>query len=90
MEVGAVAHLLEDVLGCGEGRLAEPTGPFAAHLGEAIHVAIHELGQEVAADARHAAAALRQMGGAAVRAAGAEIGCARQGRLGSGLGLKRL
>ena len=44
VEVGAVAHLLEDMLGGGEGRLAQPAGAFAAHLGEAVHIAVHKLG----------------------------------------------
>ncbi|VCU06944.1 hypothetical protein RHODGE_RHODGE_00034 [Rhodoplanes serenus] len=71
--VGAVAEILEHVRSLRERRLADPIGPFAAHLGEARGGAIHPLDHVVAADARIGAAALRHHRGRVVRAARAEI-----------------
>ena len=41
VEVGAVAEVLEHVLGLGERRLADPGRAFAAHLGEGVGAAVH-------------------------------------------------
>ncbi len=79
MDVGAVAQVLEHVLGLGEGRLADPVGALAAHLGEPLGAAVHPVRHVVAADAGIGARALRHDGGGVVRAAGAEIGDAGGG-----------
>ena len=74
MVVGAVAEVLEDVAALGERRLADPVGALAAHLGEALGVAVHPLHHVVAADAGVGARAFGHDGRGVVRAAGAEIG----------------
>ena len=73
MAVGAVADILEDVVAGGERRLTDPVGALAAHLGEALGVAVHPQRHVVAADARIGAAPLRHVGRGVVRAAGAEM-----------------
>ena len=80
MVVGAVADVLEDVVGLAERRLADPAGAFAAHLGEGLGVAVHPQRHVMAADAGQRPAALGHLGRAVVRAAGAEIGDAAQRR----------
>ena len=80
MDVGAVAEILEDVAALGERRLADPVRAFAAHLGEALGLAVHPLRHEVAADAGIGARALRHHGRGVVRTARAEIGHARRRR----------
>ena len=74
VDVGAVTQVLEHVLGLGEGRLADPVGALAAHLGEPFGRAVHPVRHEVASDAGIRARALRHHGRRVVRAAGAEIG----------------
>ena len=74
VEVGAVADVLEDVLGLGEGRLPDPIGTLAAHVGVGIGLAVHPLRHVVAADAGERAAPLGHLGGRVVRAARAEVG----------------
>ena len=76
MVVSAVAQVLEDVLAGGEFRFADPVGPLAAHMGEALGLAVHPLHHVVAADAGIGAGALGQAGRGVVRAAGAEPGLA--------------
>ena len=76
--VGAVTEVLEHVVALGERRFADPVRALAAHVGEAVGVAVHPLRHEVAADARIGAHALRHHGGRIVRAAGAEIRRARR------------
>ena len=71
--VGAVAEILEDVLARGEGRLANPVGALAAHMGVALGAAVHPLRHVMAADARIGARALRHMGRGRVRTAGAKM-----------------
>ena len=86
--VGAVAHVLEDVVGVGERRHADPLCTFGAHVGAHHDVAVHPHGHGVAADAGRHDAAVRRHGGAVVRAAGAEPGGAgRGGQLGAGVDL---
>ncbi len=51
VEEGAVADVLEDVPPLHEGRLAEPGGALATHLGEGRGPRIHPLHHEVTADA---------------------------------------
>ena len=82
MVVGAVAQVLEHVIGGGKRRFADPVGPFAAHVGVADRVAVHPLRHVVTADARISAAAVGQFGGCVVRAARAEIGQTRRDVLG--------
>src|SRR6185436_16238758 len=74
VDVGAVAQVLEDVPGIGEGRLADPVAALPAHLGEPFSGAVHPVRHVVAADAGIGARALRHHGGGVVRAARAEIG----------------
>ena len=74
--VGAVAEVLEDVPAVGEGRLADPVGALAAHVGEALGVAVHPLHHVVAADAGVGAGAFGEAGRGVVRAARAEPGLA--------------
>ena len=51
--VGAVAEVLEDVRAVGEGRLADPVGALAAHVGEALGVAVHPAGPCSGSRCRH-------------------------------------
>ena len=85
VDVGAVAQVLEDVRGLGEGRLADPVAALPAHLGEALGRAVHPVRHVVAADAGIGARAFGHDGGGVVRAARAEIGDAHGGfgRLGT-------
>ncbi len=92
VDVGAVAEVLEHVRRLGEGRLADPVGAFAAHLGEAFGGAVHPVRHVVAADAGVGARALGNDGRGVVRAARAEVGDA-DGGLGASVGwlpLRRL
>ena len=85
VEVGAVADVLEDVAGLGEGRLADPVGALAPHVGVGVGLPVHPLRHVVAADAGVGAAPLRHLGGRVVRAARAEVGHAlHRRRLGGG------
>ena len=79
VDVGAVAQVLEHVRRLGEGRLADPVGALAAHLGEPFGVAVHPVRHVVAADAGVGARALGHDGRGVVRAARAEIGDAGGG-----------
>src|SRR5262245_47834261 len=74
MEIGAVAYVLEDVLGFGEGRLADPGTALAAHVGIGTGIAVHPDRHGVAADAAERTAAVRHLGRGVVRTAGAEPG----------------
>ena len=74
VNIGPVTDVLEHVRALGEGRLADPVGALAPHLGEALGRPVHPLHHVVAADPGIGAGAFRQAGGAVVRAAGAEIG----------------
>ena len=73
MRVGAVAEVLEHVLGLGERRLADPSRAFPAHLRVRDGVAVHPRGHEVAADAADGAAAFGHARRRVVRAARAEV-----------------
>ena len=74
MVIGAVAHILEDMVGFHEGFLADPVQTLAAHMAVGHVVAVHIGRHVVAADAAHGAAALRHPGRGVVRTAGTEIG----------------
>ena len=74
VEIGAVADVLEDVRGLGEGRLPDPARALAAHVGEGRGLPVHPLRHVVAADAGERAAPLRHLGRAVVGAARAEVG----------------
>ena len=41
VEIGAIAQILENVLGVGERRLPRPRHTFAAHMGEGVGAAVH-------------------------------------------------
>jgi len=84
VEIGAVAHIGEDVLVAGKVRLADPQHALAAHGDLAVGGAARDLRHRMAADAGHGAGALRHHGGGRVRAAGTEIGHPR-GALGMAL-----
>ena len=77
VEIGAVAQVLEDVLGFHERRHADPLRAFLAHARHAHDVAdslrIHEQCHGVAADAGTDHGAVGYLGGTIVRAAGTEI-----------------
>ena len=77
--VGAVAEVLEHVAGLDEGRLPHPVRALAPHVGVGDVAAVHVGGHEVAPDASEGAAPLRHPGRGVVRAAGAEVGGARDG-----------
>jgi hypothetical protein len=81
MGIGAVAHVGEDVLRLGEVLLADPGHALAAHVGEQVAVAVHVLGEVVAADAGQGMAALGHARRGVVRAARAEEGRADRERL---------
>ena len=76
MEIGAVAEIGKHVLFIGEVHLPQPRHALAAHLREGGGVAVHSLHQVVTANAGETARALRHLGGAVVRAAGAIPGLA--------------
>ncbi len=78
MGVGAVADIGEQMRDVGEFRHADPGAAFAAHLGEGAGLAAVVHRHEMAADAGGGEAALGQLGGGTVRAAGAEGGNAAQ------------
>src|SRR6478752_1487069 len=73
MSVGAVTEISKYMSGFRERRLANPRRPFSAHLGKSRGGSIHELGEVMATNAGDRAAALRNLGGGVVRAAGAKI-----------------
>ena len=77
MEIGAIAKILEHMAGLGKGKMADPIGPFAAHLGNGIGIAVHITSHEVTADAALPPAAFWYLCRGVVWAAGAEIGNAR-------------
>ena len=74
VEISAVADVLEDVRGLGEGRLPDPARALAPHVGEGRGLPVHPLRHVVAADAGERAAPLRHLGRAVVGAARAEVG----------------
>ena len=80
MEIGAVAEIGEHVLFLGEGRHADPRHALASHVGVGLGRAVHPQRHEVTADAGKGAAAFRHLGRGVVRAAGAEIRRAGDGR----------
>ena len=57
----------------GEHRVRDPVHALAAHLDQALGLAVHPRRHEVAADARLGARAVGHLGGRVVRTAGAEI-----------------
>ena len=69
MGVGAVPHVLEDVITRRERGFANPIGSFAAHLGEAFRAAIHPQSERVAANARIGAHAFGNDGRGIMRTA---------------------
>ena len=80
MEIGAVAEVLEDVLGLGERRLPAPGRAFAAHLRERVGAPVHPGDHVVAADAAERARAFRHRGRGVVRTAGAVVRGTREVR----------
>ena len=70
--VGAVAEVLEDMRLAGEHRVRDPVDALAAHLDQALGVAVHPARHEMAADAGLRARALGHLRREVVRAAGAE------------------
>ena len=74
MEERAVAQVLEDVRRLREGRHPDPLHAFAAHVGDAQGIAVHEERHPVAADAGRGHGALGYHRRAVVRAARAEVG----------------
>ena len=88
MGVGAVAHVLEDVVGVGERRHADPLRAFGAHVRAHHDVPPHPHRHRVATDACRDEAALDRLGRAVVRAARAIPGGAdRGGQLAPGVDL---
>ena len=73
MEVGAVAEILEHVRRFREHRMRRPVDAFAAHLDQALGIALHPRRHEVAADARLRDRALGHFGRCVVRTARAEV-----------------
>src|SRR6266508_3831975 len=69
-----VAEVGEYVRAVGEGSLPDPGRAFGAHVRECGGIAVHPDRHEVAADARHGAAAFGHLGRSVVRAARAEVG----------------
>ena len=80
MGVGAVAHVLEDVLFIGEGRHADPLRALRAHMGAHHDIAAHPHRHGVAADAGGNNSAVGRDGRGIMRAARAIPGGARGGR----------
>ena len=86
VEIGAIAQVLEHVLGIGERGLPGPGDAFATHVGEGVGIAVHPRHHVMAADAGQCPRALRHHRRGVVRAAAAvmrharEVG-ARQGKL---------
>ena len=78
VEVGAVAEVLEHVLGVGERRLARPGHAFAAHVGVGVGAAVHPRDHVVATDAAERARTFRHHGRGVVRAARAVVRHARE------------
>ncbi len=77
--VSAITHVLEDVLGVGERRHADPLRTLGAHVGAHDDIAIHPHGHGVAANAGRDDAAFGRHRGAVVRAARAVPGGAGGG-----------
>ena len=71
---GAIANILEHMLAVRETGLTDPVCPLAAHMGEAFNLAIHKLGQPVAANTSIAARPLGQDSRAVMRTTGTKIG----------------
>ena len=87
VEVGAVAEVLEHVLGVGEGRLAYPGGTLTTHLGKGMGVPIgHPCGHVVTANSAQGVTALGHPGRRIMWAAGAEMGYPFDGIGGCGQG----
>ncbi|MNI03962.1 hypothetical protein D3C73_568750 [compost metagenome] len=78
VEIGAVAQVLEHVLGIGEGGLPGPRHAFATHVGEGVGAAVHPGHHVMATDAGQRTRAFRHGGGGVVRAAGAVVRNARE------------
>ena len=83
MIVCTVAHVLEHVAPVAERQLADPVGAVCTHLGIAVAAPIHPHDHVVAPRSGPAAAAFGHHRRAIVRAAGAEIGLAREGQDGA-------
>ena len=77
MVIGAVAHILKDMISFDEGFLANPVEAFTAHMAMCHVVAVHIGRHIVAADAAYGATTIRYSGRCVVRAAGTEIGQSR-------------
>ncbi len=85
MEIGAVAHVLEQVLARCEGRLPDPRGTLPAHVVQRQGVALGQPCREpVTADATHRQRPLGHTRRGVVRAARAEAGQAHQRALSAG------
>src|SRR5438067_9680655 len=78
MEVRAVTEIGEDVLLVRKWRLADPGRAFRTHVREGRGVAVHPERHEMAADARHCAAAFRDARRGVMRTAGTEIRLAQR------------
>src|SRR5690606_10365592 len=74
MEIGALAHVLEDVAVLEEWRKPYPVDAFAAHLREAGRVTVHPGGHVVTPHAAQRAAAFGNAGRCTVGTARAEVG----------------
>ena len=85
MEIGTVAHVLEQVLARCEGRLPDPRGTLPAHVVQRQGVALGQPCREpVTADATHRQRPLGHTRRGVVRAARAEAGQAHQRALSAG------
>ncbi len=74
---GAVAQILKRMAAAVEHRARNPVHAFAAHLDQAVGVALHPVGHEMTADAGQCLRAFGHFRRRVVRAAGAEVGDAR-------------
>ncbi len=72
MVIGAVAQILEDVLGIGKGGLPDPGDTFAAHMGKGFGRTVHPVDHVMAPDPGHGTAAFGHLGRAVMRATRAE------------------
>ena len=73
MEIGAIAHIGEDMLFIGKGKLAQPRRPLAAHLGDRVGFrGVTKHRHSMATNTRQGAAAIWHMGRSAMRAARAK------------------
>ena len=60
MVKGTIADILEHMAAGRKTRLANPVGPFPAHMGVAFNIAVHELGHPVTANTGITARTFRQ------------------------------